>query len=258
MPPDRSPLAVSRSEIDQSATSLWRQVKRALRDLASSQQPGSRLPTEGELCTQFGVSRTTVRQAVNSLVAEGVLFSRQGSGTYVAPAKLGEEIAGLQSLVSTRELISRRGGSPTIRVMGVDTIPPDVRLKDRLAVTDKELVYKIRRLRLSDGEVVATQVTYLSQRLFPGLGPADFASSALRDLLGTRYGLEFSHVDATLEVGTADQHHAEPLGIAVGAPLVIIERVWYVTTGTPVIFSRIFHRHDRYRMQMRIDLVSSP
>lgn len=246
---------IVRPELDRDATALWRQLKRTLRDMALTMDPGEKLPTEEELCRRHGVSRTTVRQAVASLVAEGVLFSRQGSGTYVAPRKQpGQEIMGLQNLARVSYRLEGSGARPGIRLVSVEETSPDKRLRQVLAVTGTERLYKVRRLRYADDEAVAWQVTYLSQRLFPNLTPADFERGSLRDLLRERFGLALSHLEASLVFATADSYHAEILGVREGDPLLLIDRVTYASSGLPVIHSRIFYRHDRSHIDVRVAL----
>ncbi|WP_407342087.1 GntR family transcriptional regulator [Pengzhenrongella phosphoraccumulans] len=126
---------------------------------------GDAIPSERLLCERFGVSRMTVRQAVDALVVEGLLEREQGRGTFVAPSKMDLEVR----LSSFGEEMLRRGMEPSSKVLAAEEIAAASDIADALDLLPGEQVFYLHRVRYADGEPMAIEQSWLPSRLAPGL-----------------------------------------------------------------------------------------
>ncbi|HQE98772.1 MAG TPA: GntR family transcriptional regulator, partial [Anaerolineae bacterium] len=131
-------------------TPLYVQLKNSLLMQITSNQlaPHQQLPSERELCEQFGVSRTTVRQAINEMIHEGLVYSRAGKGTFVSEPKINQQ---LRTLTGFSQDVLERGGTPSSQVLEARLIPATPDLAERLQVTLETELVLLSRLRLANG-----------------------------------------------------------------------------------------------------------
>jgi GntR family transcriptional regulator len=224
---------------------LWRQLKSEVRDrLVPELRPGDQIPGENELCERYGISRTVVRQALGSLVNDGVLFRRQGHGTFVAPGKL--EQSPLGGELSGGDF--RSEGALEFRLLGVEELPPTERVARWLRVTGHDGVYRIHWLLHSGGDPIGYQVDTVPRHLCPGLISDEPGLLSLERTLADRYGLVPASVSVTVECVTADAERVQWLGVEPDAPLLMVARVFHLSTGEPVRLSRTRYRHDRFQL----------
>jgi GntR family transcriptional regulator len=197
---------------------------------------GDRLPPERELAARFGVSRMTLRHALEALERRGLVARRVGreGGTFVAEPKL--ELAGTSAL------------SDQLRGLGLEAGARVLRAEERVAEPDEALlgerVLAIERVRLANGEPVALERTRLAAAAFPGLLDEPLGGS-LYDIVRARYQDVPVRAVERLEPGLADADEAGALGVAAGAPVMRVERVAYGASGRALELSRDVFRGDR-------------
>lgn len=223
-------------------------VKRQLLDLTAELSPGSPVPPERELAEQYGTSRTTVRQALGELVAEGRLLRVQGKGTFVAGPKVAQSL----QLTSYTEDMKAQGLTPTTRMLELGYVTADEAMADRLDIKIGGRVLRIHRLRMADGEPMAIETTHLAARRFPGLRRRLDRHPSLYEALSTAYGVRLAEAEETIETVLATPHDAQLLGVDVGVPLLSLSRHSFDTDGEPVEFVRSLYRGDRYKFVARI------
>ncbi len=227
---------------------LWRRLKIILRDMALTElAPGDRIPTEPELCDRYGVSRVTVRQAVSSLVHEGVLARQQGCGTFVLPRKVEEALVEPESFLA--DGVETSEDTSSARLLTAERLPADKRLSLKLKLDPDEPLYKIRKLKLLSGEPVSHKVAYFPANLCPGLLNYDLANGSILAVLEKEFGLEAVTIEESVECITADGYRSSVLAIPLGAPVILLERLYYDRSGVPIQFARVFFRSDRYRLR---------
>ncbi|MBK6870076.1 MAG: GntR family transcriptional regulator [Kineosporiaceae bacterium] len=222
-------------------------LKRHLVGLIGAESPGTALPAERVLALQFGVSRTTVRQALHELVLEGRLERIHGSGTFVARPKVRQSL----SLTSYTEDMRAQGIAPSARVLGVDVVPATAELSALLQLKTGARVLRIRRLRLADGEPMAIETTHLDRGRFPRLRAQLERHGSLYTALRTVYGIELIDAEETIESALAAPDEAGLLGVDVGLPMLLLTRHSFDTDG-PVEWVRSLYRGDRYRFVSRL------
>ncbi|MEZ4768089.1 MAG: GntR family transcriptional regulator [Caldilineales bacterium] len=209
-------------------------------------RPGDALPTEFDLKDQYGVSRATVRQALDTLERDGLIYREQGRGTFVAHPAVEQA---LTRVISFTEDMRSRGFAPGTRVLSAELLPANDAMADKLAVAPGDEVARIERLRLADGEPMSLETTHLVHRDCPGILDHDYANQPLRELLERDYGLRIVSATQAIQAVNASRGLAEVLGVKRGAALLFIERVSYSQYGAPVELLHIWHRGDRYVLQ---------
>jgi GntR family transcriptional regulator len=228
------------------------QLKQALSDSIRRGvwKPGQRLPGEPELCRAFGVSRTTVRQALNELARQGLVVREQGRGTYVAQPKLVGTAA--QRLSGFHEDMTALGRPMVSQVLRQQVSAADELVAEHLDLRPGDPVVEIERLRLVEGQPVVLTTTYLPQAQCPGLETADLRRRSLYEFLHTECRRTLARGWRTIEAVAADSRQARLLAARKGAPLILIQSVSYLSNGRPIEYYHAVHRGDRSRFEVEL------
>jgi GntR family transcriptional regulator, N-acetylglucosamine utilization regulator len=217
------------------------QVREYVRGLIQGAEPGSPAPSERELVQHFGVARMTVRQALDALVAEGLLERVPGRGTFVARAKIDVQVR----LSSYTEEMARRNMRPSSRTMLARMEAAGPGVARALEIGEGDKVVHWQRLRLADAVPMCIEDAYLADSIVPKfleqpLPESLYTDLQRRDLLPT-WGED--SVDAALS--RADE--AELLGIRAGDPVLRIARRAFAG-NIAVEVSRSTYRADRFTL----------
>ena len=202
---------------------------------------GDSIPSERELCAQFGVSRMTVRQAVDALVVEGLLERVQGRGTFVAQPKVDLQLR----LASFPEEMRRRGMEPDLRVLAAEATTATPQLAEALELPVGADVYYLRRLRLADGLPMAVEENWVPAVLVPDLldpepAPSVYDALAARELTPT-WG------EDVIEAVQLDEEVAGHLGLSPGTAGLQIRRRTF-SGDLAVDYGVSIYRGDRYSL----------
>ncbi|GBD16970.1 HTH-type transcriptional repressor DasR [bacterium HR26] len=227
----------------------YRQLQQVLEELIDRLQPGDPLPPERQLELEYGVSRVTVRQALQQLVLAGRLERIQGRGTFVARPKLEQVLA----LTSFTEDMIQRGLRPGSRTLGVEQLAASPSVAQHLRLPEGSPVLMLRRLRLADDEPMALETVYLPASRFPDLTQTDLTNRSLYAWLAERHGVELTHATQTIEATVLGAEEARLLEVAPGIPAFRLERVSYDQFGRPVELVRSLYRGDRYKLHARLE-----
>lgn len=207
-----------------------------------------RLPSENELAEQHGISRATVRHALDVLARDGWIYREKGKGSFAAVRRVEQEAT---QLVSTTEDMQRRGWSLTTRVIALQQLPAPSHVADALEIEPGTPVYELCRLRIVNDEPLSVQTTYLPQALCPALEENDLSLSLFR-LLETRYGLRLWTARSVLRARLVSAYEAHLLQVSEQTPVLYMERITYAATGTPVEYLEAVWRGDRYDMRVTL------
>lgn len=205
---------------------------------------GKVIPSERELSDKFGVSRMTVRQAITSLVSNGLLERKQGAGTYVTEPKVEHDI---RFLVSFTESSLRRGINPAGKIVLFDQLEADVKLSQSLQVSLGKKVYRLIRVRYTNHDPLVLERCFFPVERYPGIERLDLENRSLYHVWKDEYGISFGRMRQTLEPVSADEAEAQLLDVPVGFPLMLIERVTFDAQGIPIEYAKDVHRSDRSR-----------
>lgn len=213
-------------------------------------KPGEKIISERELMELGNISRATVRQAISSLVQQGVLEKIQGAGTFVQRAKIEQP---MNVAYSFSQQLRGLGLKLEDKLLNREVIQASEELAKKLQVRKNSKVIYINRLRFIDGEPFMISKAYVPHSLCPAL-LEDKLETSLYSLLVERYGLPVIHATDKIESFQADKETSKRLNLSSNVPILFVERLAY-TTG-----ERILHLGLNYirgdRCFFRIDLSS--
>jgi GntR family transcriptional regulator len=211
--------------------------------------PDAQLPSEHDLCEQFGVSRVTVRQALRTLEADGLIFRRQGLGSFVCDRKLPQ---GLVRLTDFSQDMARAGlrAESVVLHQEQEECPPGV--ASRLGVEPGSPVVRLDRLRLGDGDPIAFDQTWIPLFHAQLLAGRDLARETLYEILERDFGIPILSGRYRISAALADPAFAGPLGVCPGEALLLIERTSRTVGDRVVYFQRRFYRADRTSYELEV------
>ena len=231
-----------------------RETRESVLELIESIAVGAAIPSERQLGVDLGVSRLTVRAALDELVREGYLVRRRGAGTFVAEPKVAKGM----DVSSFSDDMRARGLTPASRTLDLDVAPAGARMGRLLHVSPSEPVVSVKRLRLADGEPMAIELLHARASLVPGLTAADLEQHSFYDLLADRYDISIVGGTQTVEPTVTNQEESETLGVPLHSPALLFERVTRAASGDVVEFTSSTYRGDRYRLVTELGLGGRP
>ena len=212
--------------------------------------PGDSIPTEKKLEENYGISRTTIRQAINNLKRDGYLEVRRSKGTFVKFTQFDEPVLGIRSY--TEEAV-KQGFSPGSNILKFEKIKPVVEIREELKLDENDLVFKIKRLRFLNGKPTAIDTSYVPSKLVPKLAKDDFKESgyeqSLYYILEKKYGLELSEAEEIIDATTINNEESLLLELEVNSPINLRIRVVFLSNGTPVCYMKSIYK-NRYRVKL--------
>jgi len=231
---------------------LYTQIKEVLRSriLNGTYQCHEQMPSESELTKIFGVSRITVRQALDHLQKEGLIFKIHGKGTYVSKPKVFQNLGKLQGF---GEAMSGMGYEIVSQVIGQKIVPADKTVCLKLDVNEGELVYEIRRVRYLNSAPLSLDVTYIPKMVGERLIKEDLAHRDIFLILENDYGYSLGQADLQIESILADDILSALLHVEEGAPILRIERLTFTTDNQPLDFEYLYYRGDALQYRLRIE-----
>ncbi len=229
-----------------SAVPRYVQIAEALIERIESGElaAGSRLPAERELSKQFGVTRMTLRQALNMLDKQGLLTRRQGDGTYVALPRI-ERAAGHLFPFSIE--MRHRGYTPSARVILLEQRAAEASVANTMGFAVGAPVYYSHRLRLINQEPVMLEKFYVPVQRFPDFDRHNLSDHSIYEVMATVYGVAISQARQSLEPVAATSYEADLLAVSPGTPLMLERRLTYDASGLVVEYSKDLYRGDRFR-----------
>src|ERR671930_1777134 len=205
---------------------------------------GQAIPSERRLSTELGVSRLTLRAALDELVREGYLIRRHGGGTFVSEPKIAQQL----TLTSFTEDMRRRGMVADSRTISLENVHAGPQVARALNISPADRVFRIRRLRLADGEPMALETLHVPVSLVPGLTAGQLEHSSFYELLEQRYNIVIASGLQTIEPTVTNDDESELLDVPLHSPAFLFERTSQTATGETVEFVRSIYRGDRYRL----------
>jgi GntR family transcriptional regulator len=219
-------------------------------DLIDRLGVGEAIPSERKLTVDLGMSRLTVRAALDELVREGYLVRRRGAGTFVAEPKVAKGI----DITSFTDDMRARGLTPASRTLDLRIELAGARLGRILHVSPSEQIVAVKRLRLADDEPMAIELLHTRASLVPGLSASDLEENSFYDLLADRYGITIVGGTQTVEPTVTNDEESRVLGVPLHSPALLFERVTRASTGDVVEFTSSTYRGDRYRIVTEISV----
>lgn len=207
--------------------------------------PGARLQSERDLADQMGVSRVTIRRALDALAEDGLVRATRGSGRFVSDAALAEPP---NVLLSFTELGAERGLKASSRVLRTIVRPASFEEAEQFGVAPGADVFQLYRLRMLDEVAVALDATRVPLACAPELPTVDFTRASLYAVLDAA-GASLVRADYTTEAVAANADQARQLGVKPGSPLLLARTTSFDASDRVVELGETTYRSDRYRFR---------
>lgn len=184
-------------------------------------KPNDQLPTEMELCKMFGVSRITIRQALEQLERARYIYRKLGVGTFVSEKVFQQDLKKFYSF--TDEMI-KIGKTPKSIILGFEKIKCDEKIAAKCNIDVSGSVYLMKRLRMADDIPIMLENTYLPAYRFESLTESVFKEHAMYSVFKNRYNVVFSKAIETFQPVLIREDESKLLEVAKGTPGMMIER----------------------------------
>ena len=206
---------------------------------------GDRIPSERELAWEFNVSRMTLRQAVQTLVEEGILERQVGAGTFVARKKVQEKMTGVTSFT---ELMEEQGKKPSSRTVSYLVTTPSLSEMERLKLKDDEKVLRMERIRYADEVPICFEVATLPYSLVKDYERNQITTSLYRTL--EESGRKIGHAQQSVSAQVASERIAEYLNIKRGSAILRLRQITELGDGTPFEYVRTQYAGDKFEFYL--------
>ncbi|MCU1460116.1 MAG: putative GntR family transcriptional regulator [Acidimicrobiales bacterium] len=209
---------------------------------------GGALPSEATIGREHGVSRVTVRRALEVLRDEGVVASRQGAGWFVTADPVRQALGRFTTVEAALEAA---GAVPGRRVLSFRYEAADPEVAGPLALGAGDEVLRVRRLTTAGGEPFGVVTVWVPGDLGAPLSRADVEGATFYDLL-PRHGTPLARSEVTIAARAAERADARALGVRAGAPVLACRRLTFAVDGRPVVLSE--HRYAGERTVFEVEL----
>ncbi|MHB1938350.1 MAG: GntR family transcriptional regulator [Acidobacteriaceae bacterium] len=234
-----------------SAVPLYHQIQQRLlgQIYSGTLKLGEPLPSAQEIAATLGVSQMTVRQAIKSLCNLGIIYSKQGKGTFISGIKLEKNF---RQVLSFTEEMKARGSRPLSKVLSFQVQRGNAQVIEALRLGPDEDVVQLRRVRQANTLPMGIECSSLPLRLCPDLLDTFDPRGSLYKALSEHYGIHMIVADEVVEVGLASFEEAKLLRISPGNPVFFFTRISYIQNGQPVEHVKATYRGDRYKIVNRL------
>lgn len=242
--------------LDSGPTPLYHQVRSILEGKIRSQelQARERLPSEAELCAEFGVSRITVRQALSELLKDGLIYRERGKGTYVS------EGAGWTRpvLQGSIESLMAAGIGTRIRVLSYRAVVAPKEFSRSMSSGKSERVYRLEFVRLVSSGPQAYSLIYFPARIGKLISKDEIKEATeLISFVEDKIGTKAQGAHQTIDVGVANELLAKNLDVKRQTPLLVISREYFTRTGTLLFVAKSYYRTDRFKYEIELARASA-
>ncbi len=207
---------------------------------------GSMLPPEPALEEIFGVSRTTVRKAVEYLAREGFVFVKQGRGTEVIDFNTRQN---LNTVTSTSETLERKGYKVLPKLMQIDSVPAQGKLASEMAVPEGTMLVRVHRIQTADDKPIAIMKNYLKPEMVPFIDKYCNKFTRLYDFMEEQYGIVIDSAIDRITAKNATREEAQMLSIPAGTALIYLSRTCY-QSGITVCVDHVRIIGDFYEFEV--------
>lgn len=232
---------------------LYYKLKESIREkiLKGEYPPGSKIPSEQELIQEYNVSRMTVIRAVNDLVQEGLLYRKQGKGTFVRVPQIQQRLGKITNF--TQDMLSRNLKPDSI-ILNLELIFSPFLVQEKLGIKENIRVWKLERLRLADHNPMGLQVAYLPSDIFPVIDENELGRGSLYEYLRKKYNIFFKRAEETYWVRLPNNYEAKKLGIKKDTPVFYVQRLTLLENERPGEFVESVLRGDRYQLYVELSV----
>lgn len=206
------------------------------------------LPSESEMVGTFNMSRTTIRQALRDLQADGLIFKIPGKGSFVSRPKAVQDLVSLQGF---GEAMIPKGYDTFACVVGISRAVTDSQASRKLHIDNADIV-EIRRIRYLNQEPISLDITYVPSSVGEKLILEDLANKDIFLIIENEYRIPLGKADIEIESVLADEGLARLLNIEEGSPILKIDRLTYTADHVPIDYEHLFYRGDALKYSLTL------
>ena len=229
--------------------SPYQRLQRELGELIASAEAGAKLPTEPDLAAQMGVSRSTLREAMRSFEAQGLLIRRQGAGTFVV-GKRGVFDTGIEVLESLETIAARLNLMITMGEHKIESIPADETLAKTFKVRKGSMLVSISRVMHAEGRSIAFLQDILPRDILSTRDLEQGFTGSVLDMLIRRGNPALDRSYSEINAVSAPSHVAHALEIQRGDVLLMFEANLYAKDGAAVDHSLSYFLPGYFRFHV--------
>ena len=207
------------------------------------------LPSEREICQQYDLSRTTVRQAINELEKDGYIYKVHGKGTFVSPKKVSQELVKFYSFT---EEMKKLGKVPISKVLSFDVLEADRKISNKLLIAEGSKVYCFSRLRIADDIPMMLETSFVPYDLFPGITKEDLEHTALYEIFRNRFQTEITLAEELFMPVMTAEKESKLLKMHPSLPSLRIERLTHGVDRV-IEYTDTIARGDKFKYHVRLE-----
>lgn len=223
-------------------------IKRGIK--ANILKPGDQIPTEMEICEKFNISRSTVRRAIRNLEKEGLVYKKQGKGSFIAEPKLRRNLSNVYSFTSD---MKKQGLKPSSEILEFKREEASIDLQKNLRLENSNTeTFKIIRLRLANDQPLLIETTYIPVHLCPTISIEELKTGSLYKFLDSEMGIKPHRALETYEPISIEPKEANLLKCLPGTNGYFVERIAYLETGEIFELTQSIARGDKCIFQVEL------
>jgi len=230
--------------------SLTEQAKTYIKQrIQNDEYDGARIPSETELAFQLGVSRTTIRDALSRLQIEGVIYRKQGAGTFVNKATL-QIKSRLEEIWCYENVLEDHGYVPSTRILGMRRERPDLEQSITLGMEESEELLIVEKLFLANDRPVILTVNQIPVKIFERPFVVEDLHAPVFQFLQDFSRRRLSYYVSEIVPSTVSGALSEALGLEAQTPLISFEETGYDEEHEPILLARSYFRDDLLRFRL--------
>ncbi|MHB8072411.1 GntR family transcriptional regulator [Desulfosporosinus fructosivorans] len=233
---------------------LYYQFKNIILKELNSSQPDDALPPEEVFCNMFGISRSTVRQAILELVNEGYLYRIKSKGTFVARPKIKSDLIDLYSGYNIE--IQGLNMTPALKVINMEFISPDRNIAQKLQIENTETarVLSILRYQYADTQIMAHIQSYLKSPLCDFVTEEKLNTCPLYQVLGQNDSTKIKRIERTIETCYANPSEVKLMNMDKGGLVNLCANIGFTAKNEPIWYEILKYRGDKVKYTIEINL----
>lgn len=209
------------------------------------------IPSERELCEKHEISRITVRQAIESLVNEGILYRRRGIGTFVSRQKVDQVLAKPTNF--TTDMLSM-GMKPSSKTLKCGLLAATKEIAKILEINEGDNIIELCRLRLANDKPMAVEQAFIVQEAAESILNTPMDNKSLYSVLKDKCGINIVSAKQTIQIAYSDQEFSHILNIKLDSPTFLLDRIDYLSDSRPIEYVKSYYRADRYKFTVELKI----
>lgn len=233
----------------ESKTPLYVQLMNILiNKIDNYMEENEQLESERDICVKYGVSRTTVRQALDELEKNKYIYKIQGKGNFVASRVVEQHLTKVSSFTQD---MKKAGKTPTSKLLNFEIQEADYSISKKLKIEEKELVFKMVRLRLADEIPMIYEITYLPYERFKELNEKIIQEIPLYEAFEKKFNIKITSAEEGIESVLTSKLESVYLGVDVGSPALKFKRITYENKNI-IEYTITIARGDKYKYRVTL------